>query len=59
VVDNGKSECDALRRRLRGIVNGSNPGIGLAEELMAREKRASMAVRSASEEEKIENRQTD
>lgn len=59
MVDNGKSKCDALRRRFRGIVDGGNPGIGLAEELMAREKRASMAVRSASKEEKIENRQAD
>jgi hypothetical protein len=59
VVDDWKSEGDALGRRLRGVFNGSNPGVDFTEQFMAREKRAGVSVGSAAEEEEVEDRQTD
>jgi len=58
VVNHGEGEGDALGRRLGRIFDGSDPGVDLAEKLMTREERAGMSIGSASEEEEVEDGQT-
>ena len=59
MVDHGKSERDALWGRLGGILDRSDPSVGLAEQLMAGEERAGVSVGSTSQEEKVEDGQAD
>lgn len=59
VVDDREGKGDALRGRLGGVVDGRDPGAGLAEEGVAGEERAGMAVRAAAEEEEVEDGQAD
>ncbi|KAI6766653.1 hypothetical protein HG531_011875 [Fusarium graminearum] len=58
VVNHGEGESDALGGRLGGILDRSDPGVDLAEQLVAREERAGMSVGSASEKEEVEDGQT-
>lgn len=57
MVDDGEGESDALRGRLGRVVDGSNPGAGLAKQRVAGEERAGVAIGAAAEEEEIEDGQ--
>lgn len=59
MVDDGQGEGDALRGWLGGVVDGGDPSISLAEELVAGEQGASVTIGAAAEEKEIENRETD
>lgn len=59
VGDDGEGQRDALRGRLGGVLDGCDPGVGLAQQRMSGEERAGMSVGSAAEEEQVEDGQAD
>lgn len=57
--DDGQGEGDALGRGLRGVVDGGDPGVRLAQEGVAGEEGAGVAVGTAAEEEEVEDGEAD
>lgn len=59
MVHHGQGKRNPLRRRLGAILNRRDPRVRLAQQLMAREQRASMPIRPAAEQDQVEDRQLD
>lgn len=59
VRDHGQGQCDALGRRLGAVLDGGNPGGSLAQEFVAGEQRAGVAIGAAAEQQEVEDGQTD
>jgi hypothetical protein len=55
-LENGESDGDSSRRRLGRVLNGGDKLGLLLEQSVSREQRASVAIRTASEQNEIENR---
>lgn len=59
VGDNGQSEGNALRRGLGRVGLSSNPSVLFAQQVVAREERASVAVGTAAQQDEIEDGKLD
>lgn len=58
MVHHGVSECDSPTRGFGGIVNSCDPSIGFREKRMSREEGARVPVRTHTEQDEVENRES-
>lgn len=57
MCNNGQSQGDSLGGWLGRVLDGRDPGVGLAQQLVAGKQRASVAVGPAAEQEEVEDGQ--
>ncbi|TLS28666.1 hypothetical protein PpBr36_00442 [Pyricularia pennisetigena] len=59
VGDHGQGQGDAARRGLGAVLDGGDPGARLAQQLVAGEQAAGVAVGAAAEQQQVEDRELD
>lgn len=55
MVEDGEGKGDAPRGRLRRVLEISYPSVAFGEQLVAREERAGVAIRTDSKKDEVEN----